>query len=146
MGKKSWILSLNLILWPKIFFQKFWSALHSAMGHYCKILGPLQKLLFPIIFCCSDKNSKVALYYKNILSKHNCQRNLDGKNYYCPKNLDWKNYYHPRILTTIQKVGKSRISFSLFLLIRFWILVRNGFCQYCPTLTKSRILIYLVKL
>ena len=28
---------------------------------------------------------------------------------------------------TIQKVGSSRISFSLFLLIRFWILVRNVF-------------------
>ena len=60
-----------------------------------------------------------------ILSKHNCQKNLDGKNYYCPKNLDGKNHYHPRIWLTIQKVGSSRISFSLFLLIRFWILVRK---------------------
>jgi hypothetical protein len=38
---------------------------------------------------------------------------LDGKNYYCQNNLDG------RILTTIQKLGISRISFSLFLLIRF---------------------------
>ena len=71
------------------------------------------------------------------LSKHNCEKNLDGKNHYHPKNLDGKNYYHPknldgknhyhpRILTTIQKVGSSRISFSLFLLIWFWILVRNA--------------------
>ena len=44
------------------------------------------------------------------MSKHDCES---------------KNHYHPRILTTIQKVGSSRISFSLFLLIRFWILVRN---------------------
>ena len=59
------------------------------------------------------------------LSKHNCQKYLDGKNHYCPKNLDGKNHYHPRIFTTIQKVGSSRISISLSLLIRFWVLVRN---------------------
>ena len=29
------------------------------------------------------------------LSKHNCQKNLDSKNYYCPKKLDGKNHYHP---------------------------------------------------
>ena len=52
------------------------------------------------------------------MSKYNCEKNLDGK-----------NHYHPRILTTIQKVGSSRISLSLFLLIRFWILDRNDiFC------------------
>ena len=59
------------------------------------------------------------------LSKHNCQKNLDGKNYYCPKNLDGKNHYHPRILTNHKKVGSSRISFSL----KFWSLVRNAL--YC---------------
>jgi hypothetical protein len=61
-----------------------------------------------------DKNSKLVLYFK----KHNCQKiKLDGKNYYCPKNLDGTNHYHPRILITIQKVGSSKIFFSLFLLI-----------------------------
>jgi hypothetical protein len=81
------------------------------------VLGPLQKLLLPFIFCGSnipDNNSKLVLYYEKMLPKHNC-----------PKNLDGKNHYHPRILTNIQKVGSSRISFSFFLLIRFWILVRN---------------------
>ena len=67
------------------------------------------------------------------MSKHNCQKNLGGKNYYCSKNLDGKNHYHPRILTNHKKVGSSRVSFSLFLLIRFWILVRNA-C-YFPQLT-----------
>ena len=33
---------------------------------------------------------------------------------YHTKNLDGKNHYHPRILTNIQKVESSRISFSLF--------------------------------
>ena len=49
------------------------------------------------------------------LSKHNCQKKFDGKNYYCPKNLDGKNHYHRRILTNHKKVGSSRISFSLFI-------------------------------
>ena len=43
---------------------------------------------------------------KKNLSNHNCQKNLDGK-----------NHYHPRILANHKKVGSSRISISLFLLI-----------------------------
>ena len=39
---------------------------------------------------------------KKNLSKHNCEKNLDGKNHYHTKNLDGKNYYHPKILTTIK--------------------------------------------
>ena len=74
---------------------------------------------------------------QKISSKHYCQKYLDGKNYYHPKNLDGKNHYHPRILTTIQKVGSSRISFSLFLLIQFWILVRNGICWWVSTVNCS---------
>ena len=100
------------------------SAVHTMYCQNCPMFGTYNRSfrVLPFIFRSSnipDKNSKLVLYFKKNLSKHNCQKNLDGKNYYCPKNLDGKNHYYPRILTTIQKLGSSRISFSLFLLIRF---------------------------
>ena len=72
--------------------------------------------------CMSWQKFKIgAVKQTKNLSKHNCQKKMDGKNYYCPKNLDGKNHYHPRILTNHKKVVSSRISFSL----KFWSLVRN---------------------
>ena len=112
------------------------------------VLGPLQKLLLPFIFHGSnipDKNSKLVLYYKKKLVKTQLSKKLDGKNYYCPKNLDGKNHYHPSFWLHDQKLGwekplpskflitwpknldSTRIYIPLFLLVRFWILARNGF-------------------
>ena len=59
------------------------------------VLRPLQKLLLQSTFRGSNipnKNSKLVLYYKKNLSKHNHSKKFDGK-----------NHYHPSILTTIKK-------------------------------------------
>ena len=87
-------------------------------------------------------------YITKKLVKTQLSKKLDGKNYYCPKNLDGKNHYHPSFWLHDQKLGwekplpskflitwpknldSSRISIPLFLLVRFWILARNGHCFY----------------
>ena len=81
---------------------------------------------------------------KTNLSNHNCQKSWMVKTTtvqkiwmgktttiqvfdHMTKNLDGKNHYHPSFWSHDQKnLDSSRISIPLFLLVRFWILARNG--------------------
>ena len=60
--------------------------------------------LYFVVVIFLEKNSKMVLYYKKILSKHNFQKNFDDKFYYCPrilKNLEDIMFSFPLFFLTI---------------------------------------------